>query len=76
MIEARITHPRGGGVALVLLADAGYAMLECDADGVVTALIVDRSTGAETEAAAWEVDTVGLGESLRRIKEFFEQSKT
>lgn len=64
----RIVRSRAGGIAFVFLARTRYAMLECDEDGAMVALLSDRAT--DSEAETWVVASGELTSAVHRIRSF------
>jgi hypothetical protein len=64
----RIVLSRAGGIAFLFLGGSKYAMLECDDEGSLIALLSDRSSASEAET--WVVEPDGLTTAVRKIRSF------
>jgi hypothetical protein len=64
----RTVLSRGGGIAFIFLGGSKYAMLECDEEGALVALLSDRASASEAET--WVVEPGGLTAAVRKIRSF------
>lgn len=65
---SRTLPSRPGGIAFVFLRGARYAMLECDDEATIIAMLSDRSR--DEEAETWIVDPDGLTSAVRKVRSF------
>lgn len=64
----RIVRSRSDAIAFIFLGETKYGMLESDEEGVVVAMLSDRSRSAEAET--WVVEPGGLAHAVQRIRAF------
>jgi hypothetical protein len=64
----RIVRSRSDSISFIFIGEAKYAMLECDEDGAIVALLSDRTSSSEAET--WVVEPGGLTTAVQRIRTF------